>query len=136
MRRCLTKNRCRRKLRGGKLHSISRPYPVGMSGAAFSADCSPAVPDGSRGLASLSPGQPFCPGFKPEDCGATLTDARRFMDHFRPEADRFGRDSLILPHVPPKSGKILADWSGVLMPCLCNIPDVSICRLQRRNRVR
>ncbi len=95
-----------------------------MPDTALSADLSPAVLEWSRGLASLSPGQPPCPGFKPEDWVETLTNARRFVDDFGAEADRLGWDTLTLFSVHPKSGVIRADWCGVLMPCLYSVREV------------
>ncbi|ACL61791.1 hypothetical protein Mnod_7051 [Methylobacterium nodulans ORS 2060] len=52
-----------------------------------SASPSPTVLEWSRGLASLSPGQPPCPGFRPDEWVETLANCRRFVDDFGPEAD-------------------------------------------------
>ncbi|ACL57258.1 hypothetical protein [Methylobacterium nodulans] len=57
---------------------------------------SPTVLAWSRGLASLSPGQPPCPGFRPDEWVETLANCRRFVDDFGPEADRLGWDTITL----------------------------------------
>jgi hypothetical protein len=79
----------------------------------------------SQGLASLSPGQPPCPGFKPDEWVTTLSNARRFVDDFGPQADALGWDTVILFGVHPKSGVIRADWCGVLMPCSYPVHEVT-----------
>lgn len=81
-------------------------------------ELSPTVLEWSRGLASLSPGQPPCLGFRPDEWVETLANCRRFVDDFGTEADRLGWDTLALFGVHPKSGAIRTDWCGVLMPCL------------------
>lgn len=53
--------------------------PLGMSAADSP---SPSVLDWSRSLASLSPGQAPCPGFRPEDWATTLDNCRRFVNEF------------------------------------------------------
>ena len=78
----------------------------------------------SRGLASLSPGQPPCPGFRPEEWVETLANCRRFVDDFGPEADRLGWDTITLFGVHPQSGVIRGDWSGVLLPCTYPVLEV------------
>ncbi|MBY0295657.1 MAG: hypothetical protein K2X71_06410 [Methylobacterium sp.] len=77
------------------------------------------------GLASLSPGQAPCPGFKPEDWVETLTNARRFVNDFGAEADWLGWDILSLFSVHPKSDAIRGDWCGVLMSCLYPVREVT-----------
>ncbi|ACL59856.1 hypothetical protein [Methylobacterium nodulans] len=57
---------------------------------------SPTILEWSRGLASLSGGQPPCPGFRPDEWVETLANCRRFVDDFGPEADRLGWDTITL----------------------------------------
>ncbi|WP_043754126.1 hypothetical protein [Methylobacterium nodulans] len=78
---------------------------------------SPAVLAWSCGLASLSPGQPPCPGFRPDEWGETLANCRRFVDDFGIQAAELGWDTLTPFGVHPQHEIIRGDWSGVLMPC-------------------
>ncbi|ACL61207.1 hypothetical protein [Methylobacterium nodulans] len=71
----------------------------------------------SQGLASLSPGQPPCPGFRPDEWVETLANCRRFVDDFGPQADALGWDMITLFGCHPKSGVICGGPSGVLLPC-------------------
>ncbi|ACA19056.1 conserved hypothetical protein [Methylobacterium sp. 4-46] len=71
----------------------------------------------SRGLASLSPGQPPCPGFRLDDWATSLENCRRFVDEFGAEAARLGWDALTLFSVHPQAGIVRGDCCGVMMPC-------------------
>ncbi|MGY2053141.1 hypothetical protein [Methylobacterium sp. JK268] len=86
---------------------------------------SPTALEWSRGLASLSPGQAPCPGFRPEDWATTLENCRRFVDEFGTEADRLGWDTLTLFGVHPEAGAIRGDWCGVLIPCSYPVFEVT-----------
>ncbi|MFE1603347.1 hypothetical protein [Methylobacterium sp. ID0610] len=86
---------------------------------------SPTILEWSRGLASLSPGQVPCPGFRPEEWVETLSNCRRFVDDFGPQAAALGWDTLTLFGVHPTSGTRRGDWSGVLMPCVYPVYEVN-----------
>jgi hypothetical protein len=88
---------------GGKLHNTARPYRAAMPITDAPADPAALVQEWSRGLASLSAGQPPCPGFKPEEWIETLTNARRFVDDFGLQAAELGWDTLTLFGVGPTS---------------------------------
>jgi hypothetical protein len=88
-------------------------------------DLSPIVLEWSRGLASLSPGQAPCPGFRTDEWVETLANCRRFVDDLGAEAVRLGWDTLTLFGVHPTSGIRRGDWCGVLMPCAYPVRQVT-----------
>ncbi|ACL60540.1 hypothetical protein Mnod_5710 [Methylobacterium nodulans ORS 2060] len=63
-----------------------------MSDSATLNALSPTVLEWSRGLASLSPGQPPCPGFRPDEWVETLANCRRFVDGFGAGVAQLGWD--------------------------------------------
>ncbi|WFT83798.1 hypothetical protein QA634_35280 (plasmid) [Methylobacterium sp. CB376] len=107
------------------------PYHPVMPTADPTADHSTFVSEWNRGLASLSPGQPPCPGFRPEDWATTLENCRRFVDEFGAEAARLGWDTILLFGVHPQAGIIRGDWSGVMMPCSYPVFEVTEAYLKK-----
>ncbi|WP_236728646.1 hypothetical protein [Methylobacterium sp. WSM2598] len=74
----------------GRPHYTSGEYWAVMRTTGPIADPAALVCAWSRGLASLSPGQPPCPGFRLDDWATSLENCRRFVDEFGAEAARLG----------------------------------------------
>ena len=64
----------------------------------------PLALEWSRGFASLSPGQPPCPGLRPEEWRGTYERCSAFIDRFGATAAETGWDTLRLFGVSPVFG--------------------------------
>ncbi|ACA21121.1 hypothetical protein M446_6878 [Methylobacterium sp. 4-46] len=95
------------------------------------ADPAALVSAWNHGLASLSPGQPPCPGFRPDEWGTTLETCRRFVDEFGAEAAHLGWDTLTLSSAHPQAGIVRGDWCGVMMPCSYPVFEVTEAYLKK-----
>ncbi|ACA15542.1 conserved hypothetical protein [Methylobacterium sp. 4-46] len=78
------------------------------------ADPTTLVHGWNRGLASLSLGQPPCPGLRLEDWATILENCRHFVGEFSAEAAELGWDTLTLFSVRRQAGMIRGDWRGVM----------------------
>ncbi|ACL59838.1 hypothetical protein [Methylobacterium nodulans] len=86
-----------------------------MSDSATLNALSPTVLEWSRGLASLSPGQPPCPGFRPDEWAVIVSNARRFVDDFGMQAAELGWDNIMVFGCYRQHRIIRGNWTGVLL---------------------
>ncbi|AWB24764.1 hypothetical protein DA075_07960 [Methylobacterium currus] len=85
----------------------------------------PAVLEWSRGLASLSPGMPPCPGLRPDEWAETHLRCQEFVERWGMQAHAAGWDTLRLFGVGPTTGTVRGDFCGILMPLSVDVHEVT-----------
>ena len=79
----------------------------------------------SRGLASLSPDQPPCPGLRSVDWYETHRRVPAWIEQWGLQAAELGWDTLRLFSVHPTSGTLRGDYTGVLLPLTTDVTEVN-----------
>lgn len=85
----------------------------------------PTVLEWSKGLASLSPGGPLCPGLRPDEWAETHRRCQEFVERWGTQTHAAGWDTLRLFGVGPETGAVRDDFCGNLIPCSADVREVT-----------